>query len=330
MKTEYRALGLTEALDILKIKAPTLVAFHVRPDADAVGSAFALALLLRALGSEAYCVSGDEIPERLRFLTAGLQESTLPTSIPVGFENARVVSVDTASPAQMGPLFEAYGARVCLMIDHHGTGEPYADHVVVPIAAACAEIVQDLVALSGIALTKQMATLLYAAIAGDTGSFRYSNVTGRTHLHAAALIDAGVDVAFVSQKLFETKLYQSLLAEKLGFDRLQLLENGKLAVITFPYALCVEHHLADEHLGTLIDVARCVAGVEIAAAIRGTAGGRYRVSLRANGDFDVASVAARFGGGGHRRAAGATLDADDIEMAKQMIVEAASPLLGGE
>lgn len=330
MKTEYRACSLAEALDILRIKAPTLVAFHVRPDADAIGSAFALALLLRSLGSEAYCVSADEIPERLRFLTAGLQESTLPASVPDGFENARVISVDTASPAQLGALFETLGARVCLMIDHHGTGEPYADHVVVPTAAACAEIVQDLILASGVALTMEMATLLYAAIAGDTGSFRFSNVTGSTHLHAATLIDTGIDVAAISQKLFESKLYQSLLAEKIGFERLQLLEDGKLAVLTFPHTLCVEHSLADEHLGTLIDVARCVAGVEIAAAIRGTADGRYRVSLRANGDFDVASVAARFGGGGHKRAAGATLEAENIEMARSAIVNAALPLLRGE
>ncbi|MBE6604629.1 MAG: hypothetical protein E7639_02860 [Ruminococcaceae bacterium] len=330
MKAEYRARSLAEALDILRIKAPTLVAFHVRPDADAVGSAFALAMLLRALGSEAYCICSDEIPERLRFLTAGLQESVLPTSVPERLQDARVISVDTASPAQLGALFETLGERVCLMIDHHGTGAPYADHAVIPTAAACAEIVQDLIALSGVTLTGEMATLLYAALAGDTGSFRFSNVTASTHMHAAALIDAGIDVAAISQKLFESKLYQSLLAEKLGFERLQLLEHGKLAVLTFPYALCMEYDLADEHLGTLIDVARCVAGVEIAAAIRGTADGRYRVSLRANGDFDVASVAARFGGGGHRRAAGATLEAENIEVAKRLIVDAAAPLLRGE
>ena len=327
MKTEYRALSFDGALDILKQKAPTLVAFHTRPDADAVGSAFALAQLLRALGSEAYCIAADEIPERLRFLTDGMQESALIKSLPKGFENARVITVDTASPAQMGGLFETYGARVCLMIDHHGKGEPYADYLVVPEAAACAELVQELVKLSGVTLTPRMATLLYAALASDTGSFRFSNVTASTHLYAAALVEAGIDVAAISQKLFDTKSYQSLLAEKIGFERLQLLESGKVAVLTFPYALLVEYGLAEEHLGTLVDVARCVAGVEIAAAIRGTADGSYRVSLRANGDYDVASVAARFGGGGHKRAAGATVAAENIEVAKRMITEAVGSLL---
>ena len=327
MKTEYRALSPVEALDILKIQEPTLVVFHTRPDADAVGSAFALAQLLRALGSEAYCVAVDEIPERLRFLTNGLQDSVLLSSVPAGFASARVISVDTASPAQMGALFDTLGARVCLMIDHHGMGEPYADHLVVPACAACAEIIQDLIALAGVQLSASVATLLYAATASDTGSFRHSNVTEQTHLHAAALVAAGVDVANVSQKLFEAKPYQNLLAEQLGFERLQLYAQGKIAVITFPYSLCVKYDLSDEYLGTLIDLARSVAGVELAAAIRGTADGRYRVSFRANGDYDVAAVAAGFGGGGHKRAAGATLDEARIDIAERAIVKALSALL---
>ena len=329
MKTEYRALSFTEALDILKIQAPTLVAFHARPDADAVGSAFALARLLTALGSPAYCIAADEIPQRLRFLTDGLQDSVLLDSIPQGFEEARVITVDTASPLQMASLYEVYGDRVCLMIDHHGMGEPYADHFVLPEAAACAEIVQDLTVAAGVALDVKTATLLYAAISSDTGSFRFSNVTRATHLHVAELIGAGIDVSAISQKMFESKLYQNLLAEKLGFDRLQLFADGRVTVLTFPYALCVQHGLAEEHLGTLIDMARCIAGVEVAAAIRGTADGNYRVSMRANGDFDVASVAARFGGGGHKRAAGATLTAESIESAGNIIAEALVDLLQG-
>ncbi len=210
------------------------------------------------------------------------------------------------------------GNRRNLEVDFFG-GEPLMNF----------RVVQDLVALAGVPLTASMATLLYAATASDTGSFRYSNVTKETHLHAAELVVAGVDVATVSQKLFEAKLYQNLLAEQLGFERLQLYAQGRVAVITFPYSLCVKYDLADEHLGTLIDLARSVAGVELAAAVRGTADGRYRVSLRANGDYDVASVAASFGGGGHKRAAGATLDMPRIDIAAQAIAKALTALLGG-
>lgn len=321
-KTDFRALTPSEVVELLKVPAPTLIVFHTRPDGDAVGSAFALSLWLGAMGSPAYCVSADEVPQYLSFLTEGLQESTLAGSIPAGFENARIVTVDTASPAQMGSLFERFGDRVSLMIDHHGTGTPYADYLLRPEAAACGELVFDLIAASGVDVPPRTAELLYAAIASDTGSFRYSNVTESTHLHAAALVKQGIDVAKINRLLFETRTYEGLKAEKAGFERLRFYGEGKLAIITFPYELQCELGVREEHLGKLIDVARCIRGVEVAAAIRGTADGNFRASLRANLDFDVADIAASFGGGGHVRAAGATLIASSIEEAEAMVRDA--------
>ena len=321
-KADFRALTLREVTEILKKPAPTLVLFHARPDGDAVGSAFALSLWLGAMGSPCYCVSADEVPLYLSFLTEGLQASTLVGSIPSGFENARVVTVDTASPAQMGSLFDRFGDRVSLMIDHHGTGTPYADYLIKPKAAACGELVFDLIAASGVEVPPRTAELLYAAIASDTGSFRHSNVTESTHLHAAALVREGIDTARINRLLFETRTYEGLKAEKAGIERLRFYGEGKLAIITFPYELQCELGVREEHLGKLIDVARCVRGVEVAATIRGTADGNFRVSLRANADLDVAEIAASFGGGGHVRAAGPTLTASSIEEAEALVREA--------
>ncbi|MBQ8351438.1 MAG: bifunctional oligoribonuclease/PAP phosphatase NrnA [Clostridia bacterium] len=320
-KTEFRALSVQEVVELLRQPAPTLVLFHARPDADAVGSAFALSLWLRAMGSEAYCVCADEVPQHLAFLTKGLQESVLVDTVPAHLVDARVVSVDTASPGQVGALFERYGERFLLMIDHHGTGTPYADHLVLPKAASCGEIVFDLIAASGVDVPPRVSELLYAAIASDTGGFRYSNTTEGTHLRAAALLRSGIDAASLCRQLFETKQLANLRAEKAGFERLHFYDGGRVAILTFPYELQQSMGLAEENLGTLIDVARCVAGVEVAAAIRGTKEGSFRASLRANVDFDVAAVAACFGGGGHVRAAGATLTADTIEQAEQMLYD---------
>lgn len=321
-RNEFRALSLAEVVDILKKPAPTLICFHARPDGDAIGSAFALSLWLRAMGSETYCTSVDEVPQYLSFLTEGLQESTRPESIPAAFENARVVTVDTASPSQMGALFARFGDRVSVMIDHHGTGTPYADHLILPEAAACGEVVFDLVAASGVEVPQRVFELLYAAISADTGCFRHSNVKESTHLHAAALVRTGIDAAYLNQQLFEAKLYEELKAEKAGFERLHFYADGRVAILTFPFALREELGLKDEHLGTLIEVARCVRGVEVAAAIRGTEDGKFRCSFRANVDFNVAAVAATFGGGGHVRAAGATLSFDSIEEAEKAVCEA--------
>lgn len=318
---EYRKLSLHEMLEQLLDPVPTCVVFHARPDGDAVGSAFALAAFLRQTGSPAYCLCADEIPERLSFLTVGLQESVSIDSLPAGFENARIITVDTASPAQMGALWETLGQRVSLMIDHHESGTPYADHLILPSAAACGEIVFDLIAAWGGEAPAVCAPLLYAAISSDTGGFRFSNVTKETHLRAAALVESGIDVADLSRRLFETKSMQVLRAEQLGFEKLHLFCDGRVGISTVSFEDKIFNKLRDEHLSTVVDVVRAVEGVEIAVAIRQPTEERvFRVSMRANGDYDVAAACAAFGGGGHRRAAGATVTAKDAEEAERLVL----------
>ena len=124
---QFKKLRFGEVCDELARPRNTLILFHTRPDGDAVGSAFALKLLLEAAGSRAWCVCTNEVPQRLRFLSEGIQESALPEAIPEDFHPQRIVTVDTASPAQLGDLREAYEDKVDLMIDHHVKGEPYAD-----------------------------------------------------------------------------------------------------------------------------------------------------------------------------------------------------------
>ena len=321
MADAVRALTAHEVVELLREPQPTCILFHARPDGDAVGSAFALAQWLSAMGSPAWCLCADEVPERLRFLTEGVQESVLPEHCPPSFANARVISVDTASPTQLGALRERFAGRISLMIDHHGRGTPYADHYICPQAAACAEVVFDLMAQAGTEVPATTAALLYAGISSDTGCFRYSNVTRDTHLRAAALVESGIDTAEINRRLFEVKSEELLRAEHAGYERLTLHNHGRIAVIAFPYALRAELGLREEHLETLVDVARCVQGVEVAVAIRqSTPDGVFRVSMRANVDFDVARVAAVFGGGGHRRAAGATITAEDIAAAERAVV----------
>ncbi len=319
-----QARTIEEVRALLATPAPTLVLFHARPDADAIGSAFALREWLEASGSAAYCLCADEVPARLRFLTEGIQDSVLVDSLPQGFENARVVSVDSAAPAQLGALYEQYGERIELMIDHHGRGTPYADYLIVPEAAATGEIIYDLFALSGKDASVRCGELLYAAISGDTGGFRYSNVTGDTHRRAAALVEGGVDTARINHLLLETKSLKLLQAEHVGLERLHLYREGRVAIITFPFELREKMELQNEHLETLVDMARCVQGVEIAAAIRQNAPENvYRVSMRSSVDFDVSAVCATFGGGGHVRAAGAAIrNADSIDAAEALLLAA--------
>ena len=139
----FARLGRDEAITRLRGGVDSLVVCHVRPDADALGSALAVCLLLRAMDCRALCVCQHEIPERLRFLVGDMQESILVDSLPADFTPAQIIAVDTASPSQMGDLYEKYRGAVTLMIDHHGKGEMYADGWVRPDAAATGEMIYD-------------------------------------------------------------------------------------------------------------------------------------------------------------------------------------------
>ena len=207
--SEFLALSFDALLTRLVRPANTLILFHRNPDADAVGSAFALKKVLTDLGSRVFCVCESEIPARLLFLTDGQeQESVLPQAIPADFALERIVSVDTASPAQLGALYALYAGKIDLMIDHHGMGEPYADHYIRPDAAATGEILFDIVkhlATAGrVKITQSLCTAIYGAISADTGGFRFQNVTADTHLRAAELMASGIDCAEINHRLFDS------------------------------------------------------------------------------------------------------------------------------
>lgn len=325
--SDFLPLSFEEVIQRLEVPADTLILFHRGPDADAVGSAFALKKILSDLGSRAWCVCSDEVPARLQFLTDGKQESVLADAIPTELDITRIISVDTASPSQLGSLWERYEGKIDLMLDHHGKGEPYADFYIRSDAAATGEIMFDLVkslATDGrVEITDALCTGLYASISADTGCFRFSNVTPETHLRAAELTASGIDCAKINQRLFETKTMEQLRAQAAGISNLRTYADGRISVITFPYALKAALGLRDEHLETLVDVARSLLGVQIAIAVRqpGTEG-VFRVSTRSSCDYDVSSLCASFGGGGHPKAAGCTVTAPDMDAAVEQLISA--------
>lgn len=325
---EYRALVADEVADALCQSKSVLILFHVHPDGDATGSAFALRAMIQAVGGRAWCVCADELPDRLLFVANGEQESVLPSSVPENFEPEIIVTVDTASPSQLGALYDLYRDRIDLMIDHHGKGTFYADHYVCPEASACGEVLYTILLKMaerfGLAeIPRRVNELIYTAVSADTGCFRYSNVTPETHLLASRLIASGVPSADINHRLFGIKTLKQMQVEHAGFERMNLHCDGKIAVITFPYDLKSQYGAEDEDLETLIDVARCVKGVDVAAVIKQpTQENRFRVSMRSSSEFDVSEICAHYGGGGHKKAAGCTVTADSILSAEMTVVVA--------
>ena len=323
----FRALTLPEVCERLCENKRTLIIYHVRADADAVGSAFALRELLRMMDIPAICACADEIPDRLRFLTDGVQGSVLIDE-EMGLDHERVVSVDSASPAQLGDLFTRLRRYVDLMIDHHGSGTVYADHYIDATASATGEIVyeiaKELLRMGKISvIPSRVLNCVYAAICSDTGCFRFANATPKTFRIAADLIEGGVEQTEINRQLFESKSFKQMKAEGEAANRLLLHDGGRIASVTFPYSSKFSLSLQDEHLETIIDIPRAIAGVEVAYAVRQPEDKPlFRVSMRSSSDFDVSAVCAEFGGGGHMRAAGCSIEAPNVREAEEMILHA--------
>lgn len=321
----FSALTMEQLCARLCEKKKTLIIYHVRSDADAVGSAFALRELLRVMEIPAVCACGDEIPERLRFLSDGVQGSVLLDE-DLGLDHDRVISVDSASPEQLGPLFERLHRRVDLMIDHHQKGTLYADHYIDAEACATGEIIYEVakrLVTMGVLYEIPMRVIhsTYAAMCSDTGCFRYSNATPRALRCAAELLEAGADQQGIHRRLFDSKTYKQVRAEGEAASRLLLHDGGTVASVTFPYSSKFSLSLCDENLETIIDIPRSVAGVEIAYAVRQPEDKPFfRVSMRSSSDFDVSAVCARFGGGGHKKAAGCSLEAANVREAEEMVL----------
>jgi phosphoesterase RecJ-like protein len=326
MIDQFKKLSLDELCRSVAQNKRTLILYHVRPDADAVGSAFALRELLRVMNIPAYCACSDEIPERLLFLVDGAQGSTLiEGDLKLDYE--RVIAVDSAAPSQLGPLFDRLHRDVDIMIDHHAKGTAYADNYIDTDAAATGEIIyrmaRRMVELGYIdSIPERTLNSLYAAISADTGCFKFANTTPQTMRIAAELMEEGVDFSHINTLLYDSKPMVQIKAEGEAIYRLKTYMDGKISSVVFPYSLKCSLGASSEHLETLIDVARSVGGTEVAFVVKqNTEEKLFNVSMRSMGSVDVSEICARFGGGGHKRAAGCRLVAESAESAEKKLLE---------
>ncbi len=303
---------------LLSFRSP-LILMHTRPDADTVGSAMALSAVLRQKGASPLCVCPDEIPARLAFLCEGERV--------VAFEDAHgydaLITVDVASPQQLGRL-ENLAEKVDVTVDHHEKGTVFApEYYIDASAAACGEIVFEMAKTMGARMDAVVASRLYAAISSDTGSFKYSNTTANTLRYAAELLEVGIDNSDISRRLFDCKSKNVLTAERLAYEKMQWLENGRVSTAILTNEDKARYGLCDSDLETAIDIVRMSEGARVSFVIKEVGGqdGTYRVSMRSDGEIDVSAICAVFGGGGHRAAAGCTVVAENAQEALKSVLK---------
>ncbi|QGG58771.1 bifunctional oligoribonuclease/PAP phosphatase NrnA [Paenibacillus sp. B01] len=304
-----------------------LVVSHVQPDGDAISSTLAAAWLLDRLGKRVVLANQDPVPDRLRFLSGSERILSLDSLAP-DLRFKRIVAVDCADFKRIGQLSERFaeGAEL-LNIDHHPTNDAYGVcNLIVPEAAATAQILFELIAASGHALDAAAAELLYTGLLTDTGGFRYSNTDTRVMQTAARLLEAGADGYRIADRLLETMTLPQLKLLRLGLNRMEFRFDDRVCSMLITPEDMAEIGAAPEDLEGLVNYARNVEGVEAGVLLKGLRDGSVKASLRSGGTLDVAAIASAFGGGGHIRAAGCRLEDDvQIEALLSAIGEALEP-----
>ncbi len=279
-----------------------LILSHRRPDGDTIGSSAALCLGLRQLGKRAHVLRNMEITEKYTHLHAGLNQDCPG-------EADTLICVDTATAQLLPDAFRSLENRIALRIDHHGTAMPFTPlELVDPQAGACADIIFDILNIMGTRLDKPMAEALYTGVSTDTGCFRYANTNGHSYLVAAACAQAGGDLHAINQEIFDTNSLARLRLQGWIVENLRFSARGAVAVCALPLAVEKQLQVTEDDMENISGFPRSVEGVRMAATLRQSEDGQVKLSVRAVPGYDAAAVCLKFGGGGHKGAAGATLD----------------------
>jgi phosphoesterase RecJ-like protein len=280
-----------------------LLSSHARPDGDSIGSQLALAYALRALGKTVHVVNRDPAPTQFQTLP-GVDEIEIAERIDGAYDAA--VILECSQLVRTG--VEGLERYFVINIDHHPANTRYGVlNWLDESAAACTEMVFDLVSALGVPLSREIATHVYVGILTDTGTFHHSHVSARTFDICRQVAAAGVDPIEVCQLVYHNSSIGKLKLTGALLDTMQMAGDGRLAVLFVDDALLRETGCAPDDLEGLINLplnAREVRAVLFFKIIDGVA----RVSMRSKGAVDVRSIAAEFGGGGHVNAAGFTVN----------------------
>ena len=304
--TELKAIA-----DALRQHDRFLVVTHENPDGDALGSLLAATLALRQLGKDAlmYLAGETPLPSEYGFMPLdGLLREPPPDA-----SERVLLAVDCAKEDRIGDEAARSRATFVLNIDHHHDNTRFGDlNLVVADASSTGEVLRDVFAELGVELTPELAEPLYIALVTDTGRFQYANTTPKALRLAAELVEAGADIHEVFQEVYESVEFAKLKLLARALDRAEVLEGGRIVVSHLVRTDFADAGASEPYSEGIIDYLRAVEGADLAVLIReqlSEAAQAYKGSLRSSIDeLDVSVIARRFGGGGHRQAAGFSTD----------------------
>lgn len=304
-------IDLKQCAALIKEHNEFVIICHEHPDGDTLGSAFALAEILRIMGKKRVVKCSDIIPKDFYYMT----DSYIADDVTDPF----VVTVDVADEKLLGNMASLYGGRVDLCIDHHVSNTYYAKNVFVEDRAAACGIIYELALELGIDPNLYIRECIYTGISTDTGCFRYQNTTPQILRIAAELMEMGIDSKKINKLMFETKTKSFLHLELLARNTLEYYFDGKCAIITLTQAMYKESGSAEHECYPITALPRQIEGVIVGAVIKEKEDGTFGISVRTEGDIDASAICSKMNGGGHKGAAGASFSCSYEEGKAQLL-----------
>ena len=302
-------------VEAVRTRQRFVLSSHSRPDGDSIGSQLAMAYALRAMGKEATVVNADPAPAPLMGFP-GVPDIRIAPSVEGEFDAAIIMECGDLKRTGVSGTERFF----VINIDHHPGNSGYGQiNWFDASAAACAEMVYDVVRGLGVPLTKEIATHVYLAILTDTGSFHYSSISPRTFDICRACVEAGVDPVLVARNVYDSNNMGRLKLFGAVLGAMQIDQTGRIAIVY------VDHEMARAAGGTyedtegLVNLPLTVKEIEAVVFFKQEKGDEYRVSLRSKGEVDIGVIAKAYGGGGHKNAAGCTITGPIEELQKALV-----------
>jgi phosphoesterase RecJ-like protein len=306
----------------LRERQSFILTSHARPDGDAIGSQLALALALDKLGKSVRLIDRDPVPSPYRAFP-GTNRIELSDRVTSPADAVVLLECSELSRPEVAGLDRYF----VINVDHHLGNEMYGDvNWFDASAAACGEMVADIIDALGVVWTPEIAANLYLAIATDTGSFRYGSITPATFEKCRRIAAAGANTAALSRLIFDSYSVGRVRITGAMLSAMELHHDNRLAILHVDEALLAASGATIDDTEGLVNLPLGAREVVAVALFKRQSAGVYRVSLRSKGDLDVRAVAARWSGGGHKNAAGCTVSGDYDKIKREFVDEIGNKL----
>ena len=295
-----------------------LVTSHHNPDADAVCSSLAMAMVLKQMGKKAVVVNEDALPAWLEFLPQAKNFYKKTQVKEFAFDAA--IILDCGDLDRIGGVCKKIKGQRIINIDHHITNDACGDvNLVRPQVSSTCEILFDLFKEAKVKFNKELAVLLYSGLMTDTGSFRYDNTTAKTHAIAAELMEFGLSASDLYQRHYVGIPSKDIKGFIDVIHSAELLMNNKVYCVLLPKKVMDGFSKGFDLKEKIFGFLRSVEGIEVVVILSEMSSRQTRVNFRSQNHFDVAKIASAFNGGGHKKAAGAKVEAGLEESKKKIL-----------